>query len=178
MYLIAPIQSSIARRVAVQLAIAALLVFNAAGCRMFSEPGSASFASVTIQNHSEAEIAAATAQVFGADGYQGRQSDSGKMVFEKEASRGTTLSRSGVVATHEGATSLNRVKVQIVKLAGGAHRLQCEAFVVSDPGDSFWEDEVRLTNMRSGPYQNLLDKVAAQLSAKAKSTSAAQSTQR
>ena len=177
MNFIAPFVSSNGRRVPVQLAFAALLVVAAAGCRSFSEPGSASFASVTIENHSQAEIAVATARVFGAEGYQGGPTGGGTMVFEKEASRATTFSRSGLVATHEGARSIHRVKAEIVPLASGAHRLQCEAFVVSDPGDTFWEDEVRLTNMRSGPYQSLLDKVAAQLKTQPKPTSAAQPTQ-
>jgi hypothetical protein len=32
--------------------------------------------------------------------------------------------------------------------------------MVRDAGDSFFEDESRLINMRSRPYQKLLDKVA------------------
>jgi hypothetical protein len=85
------------------------------------------------------------------------------MIFEKEASRATTLSRDGVAATQAGARSLNRVRVEIIPLASGSHRLQCQAYVVSDAGDSFFEDEVRLTNLRRAPYQSLLNQVKAQL---------------
>jgi len=176
MHFIATLRSPIAHRVALKFVVAALFVLSVAGCHL-GQPNSASFASVIIENRSEAEIATATTRVFGADGWRGGPSTSDRMVFEKEASRGTSMSRSGIYATQQGASSIYRVKVKTVQLAGGAHRLQCEAFVVSDPGDSFWEDEVRLTNMRSGPYQALLDKVAAQLNAKPKSASAAQPTQ-
>jgi hypothetical protein len=35
--------------------------------------------------------------------------------------------------------------------------------MVRNAGDSFFEDESRLTNLRSRPYQNLLGKVAKRL---------------
>ena len=140
-----------------------LLALAGTGCRSLGEPASASFASVTIQNHSEEEIAAATAQVFGADGYRGGKSGSGQMVFEKGASRATTLSREGLVATHYGAQTINRVRVEIVSLSGGQFRLQCTAFMVTGGSDTFFQDEVPLANIRSGPYQSLLNQVAKQL---------------
>ncbi len=85
-----------------------LLALAGSGCRSFSGPGSASFASVTIPNHSEEDIAAATAQVFGADGYRGGKTGPDQMVFEKEASRATTFAREGFVGTHYGAQTINR----------------------------------------------------------------------
>jgi hypothetical protein len=139
------------------------LVLLGAGCSSVGGPASASFASVTIENHSAEEIAGTTAQVFGADGYTGGLRGPGKMVFEREASRATTLSREGLYATQQGARTVNRVKVEIVSLSGGsAYRLQCQAYVVRDAG-ALLEDEVRLTNLRSGPYQSLLNKVKKQL---------------
>ncbi len=133
------------------------------GCRSFSGPGSASFASVTIANHSSQEIAATTAQVFGAEGYRGAATASGELVFEKEASRATTISREGLVGAQSGAQTINRVRVEIVPLSGGNYRLQCKAFMVTGGGDAFFQDEVPLANIRSGPYQSLLNKVAKQL---------------
>jgi hypothetical protein len=139
------------------------LALLAAGCGSLSGPGSASFASVTIQGHSPEEIAAATVRVFGADGYSGGKAGTTDLVFEKEASRATTLSRDGLVAAQAGARTLNRVRVQIVSLSDGSHRLQCQAYMVSDAGDSFFENEARLANARRGPYQSLLNKVAKEL---------------
>jgi len=140
-----------------------LLLMVGAGCGSLTEPASAGFASVTIQNHSPEQIAAATSQVFGADGYRGGTTGPGEMVFEKEASRATTLSREGLVATYGGARTVNRVRAQIVSLSGGSsYRLQCQAYVVRDAGDLL-EDQVPLTNLRSGPYRLLLNKVKKQL---------------
>jgi hypothetical protein len=139
------------------------LALLAAGCQSASAPASASFASVTIQNHTPQEIATATAQVFNADGYRGVPSSVGQMVFEKEASRATTLSRDGLVATQQGASTINRVRVEIVPLSAGTCRLQCQAYMVSGGSDPFFQNEVRLTNVRSGPYRSLLKKVAEQL---------------
>ncbi len=143
--------------------VALLLPLAGTGCRSLSEPASSSFASVTIKNHSAEEIAKATVSVFAADGYQAGVGSSGEMVFQKEASRGTTLARDGIVATQGGASSLNRVRAQIVPVSTGVYRLQCKAYMVSGAGDAFFENEVALAHIRSGPYQSLLNKVAKQL---------------
>lgn len=140
-----------------------LLALATMGCRSFSGPGSASFASVTIKNHTAEEIAAATAKVFTADGYQGYRNASGEMKFEKEASRATSLARDGIADTYYGSSTINRVRVEIVPLGEDAFRLQCKAFMVTGGSDTFFQDEVPLANFRSGPYQSLLKKVAKQL---------------
>jgi hypothetical protein len=139
------------------------LLLSGAGCGSLGGAASASFASVTIENRSPQEIAGATAKVFGEDGYMGGPGGAGQLVFQKEASRGTTLSREGLIATQSGARTMNRVRVEIVSLSGGsAYRLQCQAYIVRDAG-ALLEDEVRLTNVRSAPYQSLLNKVKKQL---------------
>ncbi len=143
--------------------ISLLLVLAGLGCGTLGGPGSASFASVTIQNHTEQEIAAATAQVFAADGYGGGYLGSGQMVFEKEASRGTTLMREGIVGTQGGAQTMNRVRAQIVRLADKQYRLQCKAYMVTGGSDPFFQEEVPLANMRSLPYQSLLNQVKERL---------------
>ena len=140
-----------------------LLALAIAGCKSASGPGSASFASVILKNHTAAEIHAATAQVFREDGYAGAQSGPMQMVFDKEASRLSTISRDGLVAAQAGASTIERVRTELVDLGGGTSRLQCHAFMVTGAGDSFFENEVRKMNFRSGPYRSLLEKVAKQL---------------
>jgi len=142
---------------------AALLSFCLAGCSSVSGPGSASFASVLIHNHSPQEIHAAAGQAFREDGYAGVQTAPNQMVFDKEASRMATISRDGLIAAQNGARTIERVRTELVDLGGGSYRLQCQAFMVSGAGDSFFENEVRKTNLRSGPYQSLLNKVAKKL---------------
>jgi len=48
-----------------------------------------------------------------------------------------------------------RVRAELVDLGNGAQRLQCQTYMVSGAGDSFFENESRLANFRSGPYQDL-----------------------
>jgi hypothetical protein len=64
-----------------------------------------------------------------------------------------------------GARTLVRVRAEVVALEPGSHRLQCQAYMVSGAGDSFFEDEHRLANLRSGPYRRLLEEVAKRLKA-------------
>lgn len=140
--------------------ISLILLLAVTGCHSLSGPGSASFASVTIANHTDTEIATVTEKVFAADGYRGGQTGAGEWTFDKEASRATTMSREGLVAAQDGAKTMNRVRVEIIDLENGKFRLQCQAYMVS--GGSF-QDEVPLAHIRSGPYQALLDKVAKEL---------------
>jgi hypothetical protein len=142
------------------LALLLLLGLLSAGCQSMSGPGSASFASVVIEGHSPEEIAAAATQVFHEDGYNGGGSGLGPMVFEKEGSRMNSLAYEGVANTYYGAQTIVRVKAEIVPLGPDKNRLQCQAYVVSGTHDPFFTEEKRLTNIRSRPYQNLLDKVA------------------
>jgi len=140
-----------------------LLTFAVAGCSSLSGPGSGSFASVTIHNHSPKEIHAAAGKVFREDGYAGFQTGPAQMVFEKEASRLATISRDGLNAAQDGARTIERVRTELVDLGGGSYRLQCQAYMVSGAGDSFFENEVAKTHIRSGPYRSLLSKVAKEL---------------
>lgn len=129
-----------------------------AGCGLFKS-GSASFASVKIASHTPEEIAQATTQVFLADGYRGGGTGT-RMIFEKEGSRMSNIAYEGVVGTHYGEQTIVRVKAEIVDLGKGTHRLQCQAYLVRDAGQGFMEEEQRLVNARSRPYQSLLNQAA------------------
>jgi hypothetical protein len=145
------------------LLYAGLLVTIVTGCHSLNQPGSASFASVVIPGRSATEIQGAAAEVFRANGYAGHDNGSGQMVFEKEGTRANNLAYNGIVGTHYGAQTVVRVKTELIELGDGAHRLQCQAYMVRNAGDSFFEEEQRLANVRRGPYQTLLDEVAKRL---------------
>jgi hypothetical protein len=132
------------------------------GCSSMSGPGSASFASVTIAGQTGEQIRNTTETVFRENGYEPVASAE-TMVFDKEGTRANTLSRDGLVAAQSGARTIVRVRVEVVALGAGSDRLQCEAYMVSGAGDSFFEEEHRLANIRSRPYQNILDEVAKRL---------------
>jgi hypothetical protein len=141
-------------------AAALLLAAAGVGCQTTN---SASFASVVIKGKSNDQIAAATARVFAADGYRGGMIGPDQMMFEKEASRGTTYAREGVVGGVYGASTIKRVRVEMEPLGGGSTRLQCKAYMVTGGSDPFFQNESPLANMRSGPYKSLLKQVAKQL---------------
>jgi hypothetical protein len=137
-------------------AIAALLL---SGCHL-GQPASASFASVKITGHPPEQIQEVTGNVFRGDGYAAFIGGNGQMIFQKEGTRANNISQNGFVGSYYGDTTLFRVIAEIVDLGGGTFRLQCQAYLVRNPGDSFMEDSHPLANIRGGPYQRLLNKVA------------------
>jgi hypothetical protein len=143
------------------LPLALLCGLLGAGCHL-GQPASASFASVTISGKSAGEIRDATIAVFRENGYQVFGSSQG-LTFEKEGSKANSISRDGLVGSHYGAVTIIRVRAELVDLGHGAQRLQCQAYMVSGAGDAFMENESRLANFRSGPYQDLLDEVTKRL---------------
>jgi hypothetical protein len=155
--------SRLTRHVSFWLA-AALLTVAGTGCRL-TQPAGASFASVKIKDHTPAQIQAAAVQVFREDGYAAFEAGPGQMVFQKEASKMTNIGQNGFVGSYYGAQTLVRVRAQIVDLGTGSCRLQCQAYFVRNPGDSFMEDEHPLINARRLPFQHLLNKVAGRLKA-------------
>ena len=132
-------------------------------CRTEHGASADSFASVTILNRTPEEIQARTALVFRDAGYREGAAAGNNMVFEKGASALTTVGRDGVVAASGGARSLERVKVEVVYNDPRSYRLRCHAYMVSGAGDSFFEEEVEMLPLRSGPYRSLLNQVATQL---------------
>jgi len=140
-----------------------LLLAGAGSSSVMAAANSSGFASVTLKNRSMQEIVAATAKVFAEDGYRGGKTASGQMVFEKEASKATSLAREGVAGTQAGAQTVIRVRADIIPLGDDTHRLQCKAFMVTGGSDPFFQDEVPVSGLRKRPYQSLLKKVEKQL---------------
>jgi hypothetical protein len=132
------------------------------GCH-WGSPGSSSFASVTITNRTPEEIRQTTKAMFLADGYNVGVKPSADMVFEREGSFMSQLAYGGWISTEAGNQTWVRVRANLVDLGGGLTRLQCNAFMVQHYGDSFFEEENRLAPIRSGPFQDLLNKVAKEL---------------
>ena len=151
------------QRITHSICSASLLAFLAAlvlaGCSS-SKPAGASFASVVISGHTAGEIEAVAEAVFRENGYQGAALPGTQMIFEKQASRTDQFAYSGLM--DESPVKV-RVLAEVVTLTDTSHRLQCTAYMVRNPGDSLFEEKQRLANFRRGPYQKLLDKVAAEL---------------
>jgi hypothetical protein len=130
------------------------------GCKSLHKPASASFSSVRIQGHTAEQIRAASVVVFQQDGYTALEGKRSEMVFEKEGSRWDQIAYGSWV--NEAPVWL-RAKVSMVPLSNDTFRLQCQAYKIRNKGDPLTEDQVRIGNSHSKPYQALLDEVLAQL---------------
>jgi hypothetical protein len=131
------------------------------GCKTAEKPASASFASVRIRDHTREQIRAATAVVFQQDGYNAVDVRHAEMVFEKPAGRWERMAHGHFV---DEAPITVRVRVTVVPVSSGVFDVRCQAFTVRHKGDAAFEEEVRLKNNRSEPYQALLDRVPGRLS--------------
>ena len=130
------------------------------GCKSLNEPASASFASVRIQGHTAEQIRAASVVVFQQEGYTAVDVRRSEMVFEKEGSRWDQIAYGSWV--NEAPVWL-QAKVSVVPISADTFRLQCQAYKVRNKGDPLTEDQVRIGNSHSKPYQALLEEVLGQL---------------
>ena len=139
------------------LVLAAALGFATTGCRSVTMPYSASFASVQIQNRTAIQIRDATVSVFQQDGYSVAALGPKDVVFEKE---GTKMDKWAYGNWVGGAPVYIKVVAVLVPLPPTRYRLQCNAFVVRNPGDPTFEDDIKLSNLHRTKYQLMLDKIA------------------
>ena len=140
----------------------ALLAFAAliqTGCRSMSQPYSASFASVEFMvGYTAEQIRDVAVAVFREDGFTVSSPQPMHLVCNREGTRMNKVAYGDWIG---GSSVAERVKLEFVYLSEKKYRLQCNAYMVRDPGGL--EDEVKLANIRSRPYQDLLNKVAARL---------------
>ena len=132
----------------------------APGCSSTGKPHG-EFASVVITQKSAEQIQHETMAVFTSEGYSCNTPGLFQMVFQRDASTmdqiayGGWLSDSGVAI---------RAKVHLVDLGSSNYQLQCTAYMVQNAGAGFFEEERKLgSSRRLKPFQELLDRVAAQL---------------
>jgi len=132
------------------------------GCESLNKPTSASFASVTITGHKPATIGDTAMAVFREKGYSASALGKGAYLFVREGTRKETIAYDGLVAAQNGVSTMVQVRAQVVELNPDTYRLQCETFMIRRAGQAL-EEATRLSNLRSKPYQELLDEVARRL---------------
>jgi len=142
-----------------------LFVLLLAGCKSTSSSqpkpadgtSSSRLASTVIKGHSVLEVAKATQRVFLENGYVKAPSQSANLVFEKQGTTWNTL----VYGDWSNKPVWVRVKAYIRELGSPEEvLLDCDAFMVVERGDAHFEEEHKLTKLRRGTYQELLDKVS------------------
>lgn len=142
------------------LGVMGLVGLAGLGCKSGTDPASVSFASVSIQHSTTDQVKQATLAVFAENGYEVALSKGEQIVFEKQGSAMNQVAYGGWIA---GQDVWVRVPVTIVPLAPGSHRVECRAYMVRNKGDTFFEEEVKLSRVRKKPYQKMLKDVAARL---------------
>lgn len=153
----------------VSLCFGGLLMALLAGCASWNKPVSDSFASVTITNTTVIDVQAVTMQVFHDSQYRLTSIDTNhnRMVFEREGTYGQSLAYNGIYGTQNGQVILDRVKTKLTSLGGGDYIQGCQAYIVQD-AHSLTPREIKLSSLRSGPYQDMLDKIRLKLNPPAK----------
>lgn len=144
----------------------ALLILAAifsAGCKSMDKPESAGFAAVVISNQSVQSIQQAAVSVFQENGYTAMTLDDGSTGFQREATEREQRQYAGFVGAHEGDKVVIRVRIKVEPKNPSAYWLSCKAYAVTNPGQGVFENTTALFGFQSGPYQKLLDQVAARL---------------
>ncbi len=142
---------------AVRAGVGLVLLLSGWGCSSLSGSISSGFASVKITDHSSEEIVAATIRVFEGEGYLNMQT-ADELIFEKEASEWDQAAYGSNINSEDDSV-LNQVRVQVVDKGGGTYVLQCNAYIIQNEGGAH-EHKIRLRRPRSGPYRDMLKKVA------------------
>ena len=138
------------------------LLLAASGCQSpHSSTPSTRLASVIIKDRSMAQIESATQGVFLGHAYQVARPGSADLVFEKEGTSMNTL----MYGDWTPGKVWVRVKVYLRQLGSPNEiLLECDAFMVNDHGDTRFEEEHKLSKMRRGTYQDLLEEVKKRVS--------------
>jgi hypothetical protein len=135
-----------------------LLLLLGAGCRS-TTGGPAPFASVTIHGHAPETIREAVSTVFAAKGYYDN-SRGKEWIFDRRTS---TMSQWVHGGWFDRDSVRERVRLRLIPLGEGIYRLEAKAAMVRDAGEIFFEEESRMTRLRSAPYQKLLNQVERRL---------------
>ncbi len=138
-------------------------VAGATGCiSSGSSTGAANaLASVDIQCSDPFHIASVTRQVFEEAGYITTQHSSSEMLFEIEGSRWQTFN----YGDWSGKSVWFRAACSVRYLSLTHRALDCWAYLVRERGDARFEEQLRLTALKAGPYKDLLKKVKARVEA-------------
>jgi hypothetical protein len=109
------------------------------------------------------QIQQAAVSVFQENGYTALILADGSQGFQREGTEREVREYAGFVGAHEGAKVNMRVVIHIEPKNAAAYWLSCKAYAVSNPGQGIFETTTPLFGWKSGPYQKLLNQVAARL---------------
>jgi hypothetical protein len=138
------------------------------GCNSTKAPGTDSLAAIHVKGRTPLEVARVLSEVFQSAGYQPTAlppSRGFRLQFERQGSLGATVMYgdwSSKDVWYRAKIKINRLETD-TDTESDTYVVTCDAFRVLHRGDPHFEEEHRLTSMKSGPYQDLLDKAKARL---------------
>ncbi len=140
-------------------ALAALLTLTAIGCRTVGgESGSGKdLAAVSLKASSLQEVKHTTVAVFLKKGYALHFDSAKQLVFSKRASTGSTLLFGGWPGIDPPIE--DRVQLYVEDAGEGNFTLHCDAYVVSDAGQGFFEEKRPVYKTRASAYRKILEEV-------------------
>ena len=139
-----------------------LTVWLGAGCRTAHGPSPDSLASVLVNGKSRLEVAHAVEEVFQREGYQTvpqPQNDDFRLVFDLAGTTTDTV----LYGDWSSGAVWYRAKVRFQQVGETGVLVTCDAFRVLEHDDRSLESEHKLSRMKSGRYQALLERAKAQL---------------
>jgi len=113
---------------------------------------------VEIQGGTPGQIGEMAAEVFQDNGYLVASAKPSELIFEKKASGWNNFAYGNWTEP-----VWVRVTADIVPVSETTFRLQCHAVLLRDRGDTT-EEQIKISNLRSHPYQKLLNEVGTRLS--------------
>jgi len=143
------------RQFLAMLGLATCLAFLTGGCSTAARGGPNSFASVVIENHTTDEIRRAAIAVFTSHYYVTAMGGTDMLIFEKSGGSMDNILYGG---WSPGEVTI-RVKVQISSSGPTSYLVSSQGFMVRNANDLAIEDEQKLSKLRRGPYQKLLEEV-------------------
>ena len=149
--------------------ILAIMAFMVAGCATVENPARDSLTGVQVEGRTPEQIRNALQAVFQEKGYavvkdsSGQGSNSFEMVFQRKASRKNAKAYGTWMSTWHDNDVVERLIVKVSRLSTGPYTIGLDALMVSDPNDTNYTEEHKLTWMTSGTYRRLLEEVKERL---------------
>jgi hypothetical protein len=145
------------------LVLGLLLALFGVGCKSTPKTSSNRLASVVIKDRTSEEIETAIRNVFEKHDYElSARRDGGAMIFEK---KGTVMNGLVYGDWYSGGV-WERVKVYHGELEPKRTLLDCDAYMVQEHDDPFFQSERKPYKSRRHLYQELLDEVVKELDRK------------
>ncbi len=129
------------------------------GCQTVGGTGASGkdLAAVSLKADSLRQVKQATLAVFAQKGYALDFDSAKQLVFSKRASTGSTILFGGWPGIDPPIK--DRVQIYVEDSGEGDFTLHCDAYVVSDSGQGFFEEKRPVYKTRASAYRKLLEEV-------------------